>query len=107
MQKNNSRASVYTDTAVAMALYGFRFVVINTKGFYGNGFHSLVFHWTVAVVGCNFCDFIYHIHAFNDFTKCSVLTVQMGRGLMHDEKLAACGVRDHGTRHGKNAFSMF
>ena len=84
-----------------------RFRVIYAEGIDGHGFDSLILQRTVCVVGSGLGNCVYRLHAFDDLAECSVLTVQMGRGLMHDEKLAACGIRDHGTRHGKNAFSMF
>lgn len=61
--------------ALQKCLERLRFRIIRPKGIYGNGFHFLLFHRTVGVVGIYGCDFIYHIHALCNFAESRIGTV--------------------------------
>ena len=76
------------------------------EGLDGDALHDLVLQRTIAEVRCSLSDGVHHVHALDDLTESSVLPVKMRARLMHYKELAACGVRHHGTRHGKNARRM-
>ena len=83
-----------------------RFRILDAEGLNGNGSHSLRLQRFVAVVGVDRCDFIYDFQAFCYFSESSVCAVQMRSSFVHDEELASCAVREHGTCHGENAWGV-
>ena len=89
-----------------MNLHFLRFRILDTKGFYRDFFHLLWRARPVIEVRTHGCDFIHHINALDHLAESCILAVKMRRKLMHDEELAAGGVRCHGPCHGENAFFM-
>lgn len=82
-----------------------RFRIFHTKGIYSDAFHHLIFIGSV-IVGGSLRNAVHHVHALYHLSERRIGAVQMGRLLVHDEKLASRGVGVHGTRHGKYAFRM-
>ena len=69
----------------------------------GNGLHSLRLQGLVGPVGRNARDAVENVKAIGQLTECGVGAVQVGRILVHNEELRACGVGMHGTGHGDHA----
>ena len=57
----------------------------------------------VSEASGNVCDLVNRLHTRDDLTESRVLTVEMGRVLVHNEELAGCRVGIEGSRHRDNA----
>ena len=81
--------------------------IVNTECFNSHFFDDFRRFWFVAIACSYFCDTVYFIHTFDYFTECCISAIQMWSVFVHDEELAACRVRMHGTCHGDYARFMF
>lgn len=70
-----------------MNLNLFRFRIFGAESFHGDSFHDLRSHRAVGIIGLRFCDIVHMFHAFDDFAKRGVGSVQMGGILMHDKEV--------------------
>ncbi len=88
------------------ALASLRFRVFRTLSVHGNFFHHLRGQRPVGVIGRGLRNFVYRVHAFRHFSERRVSAVEMRACFMHDEELAARGVRHHGAGHGEHALGV-
>ena len=65
----------------------FRFRIVYTKGVYCYGFDHLLIQRAVTVIGRSFRNLVHYVHSFDHLAECSIAAVQVGSGLVHDEKL--------------------
>ena len=81
-----------------------RLRICDTLGIHGDGLHHLGLFGLVGhhVPGLG-DDLVHHVHAVDDHTEGGILPVQMGRVLVHDEKLAAGRVHILGPGHTQHA----
>ena len=75
-------------------------------GVYGDGSNFLLRQRTVIPVGLNAGNGIHHIHTGGHLAESGVLAVQVLGILVHDEELAACGVRGGGPGHAQHTALM-
>ena len=90
-----------------MLLNFFRLRIFNPECFDSNGLHYLRVKRSVREICISFSDFVYNVHAFDDFTESGILTVEVRSIFMHDKELRASGIRYHSTSHRENAFGVF
>ena len=81
-----------------------RLGILDAEGLDRDGLHALVgFGLVVHHVARGAGDLVHDLDALDDLAEGGVLAVKVRRILMHDEKLAAGAVGDHGARHGEHA----
>ena len=64
--------------------------------------HSDCDYRSILPAGWSRSDAVHLIHAVDDLTEGSVLTIEVGSICMHDDELGTSGVRIHRTRHGNH-----
>ena len=90
-----------------MLLNFFRLRIFNPECFDSNGLHYLRVKRSVREICISFSDFVYNVHAFDDFTESGILTVKVRSIFMHNKELRACGIGYHCASHRKNTLCMF
>ena len=70
-------------------LHFFRFRIIYTECINSHGFDLLIIKWSVAEISFCLSNFVYNIHAFDYFAKCSIASIKMWSCFVHDKKLAS------------------
>ena len=81
------------------ALLGFW--ILNTEGLDSDLFHYLRDPGLVVVIRAHFTDLIHNFNTLDELSEGGILSVKMGRILVHHEKLTSGGIGSHGTRHGE------
>ena len=68
--------------------------------------HLLLGIGAVAIIGVLVGDLVHHVHTVGNSAECGISAVEVRGRLVHDEELAACGIRMHGARHGQDALRV-
>ena len=88
------------------ALHSLRFRIAFSKGLHCHALNLLLFQRSVRKIRCTLSNLVNDLHAFDYLAKSSVSTVQMRAVFVHDEELAACGIRHHASSHREYALCV-